>query len=566
MPRKTTFNDPSRQVVQTVEDQHKYDTPTFRRLQVNAQPTNYYVTPAYTDQANTLAAALVEASPTLAIMQQGAFKNFHEEKFVEGQAARLAEGNIDPKDSKELGFFTTNSFQRGYMSLAGFQSGQQAAEELQAAWDTDPERNSMPTQDWIANWMKKNAPASTDGAFLEGFNKQVIPVANNLIGQGVKDKLAGVRAAVNEKVTGIVTNGINQGWNADVANQIKTELQGDGTPDKPGIVGMSNGDWDKTFIDQVSAYINSGGDPEKARQALKWTKEKRPDGTPGIYYKPGMAKVVDDLMDQAYSVTIQKNNLEENMDRIGRSGDQKKHIDTILTTALDKGVASGFSALNKAVKENPELWSPGLRMTVMEKLRRIQTLSKSVDGEGDGNSPAFAKLISQAITGDLTTEQIADMVGRGQIKVGQAGQLMSYTTRANSMDKAQFKTPAYNQGLMTLQALPERPPATVPDVDGTIGRNMALRKAYAIANYNDEVAKNPNADPTTLADNIHKSETKYFNEGRYTNDPYFKMYVPKYPSRQAFIQALESNAVKPGVDVKKESQHWNWLQSQSKGN
>ena len=205
-------------------------------------------------------------------------------------------------------------------------------------------------------------------------------------------------------------------------------------------------------------------------------------------------------------------------------------------------------------------------MATQEKIRHIQLLKKNPGGDGGDNTPAYANLVSRAIKGEIGTEEIADLVQKGSIKVGQAGMLMSYTTRGNSMDRSQFKTPSYMQGLSMLQGLPEKPPATMPDVDGSVGRTLALRKSLAIASYNEALMNDPKADPTAIAENIHKSETKFFNDpnGAISN-PYFKMYVPKYKSREEFMNALQTNTVKPGVDVEAEKKQWNYLYTQGKG-
>lgn len=563
MARKTTFNDPSRQVVQTVEDQHKYDTPTFRRLNVYAQPGNYYVTPAQTD-ANTLAISLMEAAPTLALLNSGINKEYHEAKVAEGQALALQEIGLPEEDKKKFSWFSSPSFKKGYESVSSLIAGLEDSQKLKADFEADPNRNTMTTQEWVGQWMKKNVPQGVSGDFLSGWNQQVFPELKAITLQGAQDKVSDGMALVNQKKTEAFKATIESGWTGEAANKLKLTLQGDGTSENPGLMAMTNGDWDREFIKQVDTYINAGGDPEKARQALKWAKEKRPDGTPGIYYKPGMSKVIDDLEDKAYSVAIQKNNLQEGADRLGRGGDQKKDIDTILTTALDKGASAGIKALNQAVKANPELWSPGLRMATMEKLRRIQTLNKG-DGDGTPTTALEASLVSRAIKGEIGSDEIADLVASQRIKPGVAGTLMSYTTRANNMDKAIFKTPAYSQGLMLLQSLPERPSPLTPDPDGSLARSMAARKALAIASYNEEIANNKDADPNAIAKNIHKSESQFQAEDRAAKDPYFNMYVPKYATREEFMQALGNNNVKPGVDVKKEAQHWNWLNSQGKG-
>lgn len=280
MARKSTQNNPVRQIVQTSEDQHKYDTSTFRRMEVNARPVNTMITPSQSAAAG-LALSFAEANPELGRLMQTAFAAKNEEDYAQGQAARVKESGLNPEESKELGFFSSPAFQRGYMTMAGVEAGQKATEQMLVDWESDPQRNGMTTNEWIANWMKKNASGISDGAYTEGMMKTLTPTINSLVTTGAKEKIDDIRNAKNANVTNILQADFRKGWTPELEKQRKAEMQAS--------YGMSNKEFDDYLLSSVEQYINKGDDPEGAKRVLKSFYNPREDGTPGIAYKESVA-------------------------------------------------------------------------------------------------------------------------------------------------------------------------------------------------------------------------------------------------------------------------------------
>lgn len=552
MGRKATFNDPARQIVQTVEDQHKYDTPTFRRLQINATTTNNYVTPDYKGQAGALSAALAESMPTLALTAALVAGKANEGEKARGEAARLGEAGLDPEQSQALHWYSSSDFQKGYMEAVGVEKGQIAKDKLLADWDADPNRNTVPTNEWTNNWYKENTKGLSGDALIT-FNKEVSPSLMKIANQGATEKINDVTASVYQQRYNILTKDWTDGnWSPDQAKKRQEELK------------LSNTDFDELQIKVLDQFARQGDNPEAARKALSVMRENRPDGTPGIAFKANIVKTgwVEHMSTQIDQWAVAKTNAREAADKGARTEEQRKVQDSIFSTAIDKSPEAAMKQLNQARKENPDLWSPGIWMATQEKLRHIQLLKKT-PGDGNGSTAEDAVLISKAIKGELSTDAIADLVANQKIKPGMAGTLMNYTTRANNMDRTQFKTPAYLRARSLLESLPSAPSMGTPDVDGSIRATMSARRQLAITSLDEEMLNNPGADPNVLAQNIHKGELAFAKDA--SQQPYLNMYVPKYKSREEFMQALQSNTVKPGVDVQKESQQWNWLYSQGKG-
>lgn len=552
MGRKATFNDPVRQVVQTSEDQHKYDTPTFRRLQINATTTNNYVTPNYVSQAGILSTALAESLPTLAVTSALVASKANEGEKARGEAARLGEVGLDPEQSQALHWYSSSDFQKGYMEAVGVEKGQIAKDKLQADWDSDPNRNNVPTNEWTNHWYKENTKGLS-GDSLITFNKEVAPSLMKIANQGATEKINDVTASVYAQRYNILTKDWKDGnWSPEQAKKRQDELK------------LSNTDFDELQVKVLDQFARQGDNPEAARKALAVMHENRPDGTPGIAFKSNIVKTgwVEHMSTQIDQWAVAKTNAREAADKGARTEEQRKLQDSIFSTAIDKSPEAAMKQLNQARKDNPELWSPGVWMATQEKIRHIQLLKKS-QGDGSGTTAQDAVLISKAIKGELGTDDIADLVATQKIKPGMAGTLMSYTTRANSMDRSQFKTPAYLRARSLLESLPSAPSSLTPDPDGSLRATMSARRQLAITSLDEELLNNPGADPNVLAQNIHKGELAFAKDA--SNQPYLNMYVPKYKSREEFMQALQSNTVKPGVDVKKEAQQWNWLYSQGKG-
>lgn len=549
MPRKNTQNNPVRQIVQTSEDQHKYDTSTFRRMEVNARPVNTFITPSQSAAAG-LALSLSEANPEFGRLMQTAFAAKNEEDFYQGQAARLKESGLSPSESKEMSFFSSPAFDRGYMTMSGVQEGQKATAQLMADWESDPTRNDVTTDVWIANWMKKNTSGIDNGAYNEGLMKTLMPALNELTTTGAKEKIAMVRDAKNANITAILQNDFKNGWTPELMKQRKSEFQ--------AAYGMSNKEYDDYMLSSVEQYINKGDDPEGAKRVLNSFYNPREDGTPGIAYKESVAnssKSIEKLMTAADAVAIQKANAQEGADKIARTDAQRSLEAEVLNLAIDKGGNAAFAKLNAARKSDPNLVSPGFWDSLGSRIRHISSVKKGEGGEGGGGT-AFNVAASQAIKGQLDESQIADGIGKNW-NVAQAGQLLSLASRGRSVDKALFQTPEYKRGAGIIGALPTKAPDTVPDTNGTIGTALRTRRELAMVAFDDAVAKGES--PIEVATRIQKTEEIYRSNGA-MNDPSFQIYYSKYKSFADFDAAVQNGSADPKTKAQ-ELAYWKWVAS-----
>ena len=549
MPRKNTQNNPVRQIVQTSEDQHKYDTSTFRRMEVNARPVNTFITPAQSDAAG-LALAFAEANPELGRLMQTAFAAKNEEDFYQGQEARVKESGLDPKESKELGFFSSPAFQRGYMTLAGVEQGQKAREQILVDWENDPQRNNMTTNEWVAAWMKKNTSGISDGAFTEGMMKTLLPTINELTTSGAKEKITQIRDAKNSNITQILQSDFKTGWTPELEKKRKDEFK--------AAYGMTNKEFDDYLMSSVKQYIGKGEDPEGAKRVLNSFYKTREDGTPGIAYKESVAnssESVEKLLIQADAVAINKANAQENADKIARTDAQRSLEAEVLNLAIDKGAGAAFAKLNAARKGDPNLVSPGFWDNLGSRIRHITSVKKGAEGEGSGSS-AFNLAAAKAIRGELDEVDIANGIGNGW-NAAQAGQLLSFASRGRSVDKALFQSPSYKRGMGLIAALPSQAPPTTPDIDGRIGTALRTRKELALVAYDEAVANGDN--PIEAATRIQNTENLYRTNGILA-DPTFQIYYSKYKTFDEFDAAVRNGTVDP-KSRDKELAYWKWATS-----
>lgn len=546
MARKSTQNNPVRQIVQTSEDQHKYDLPTFKRMEVNARPVNTFITPSQSAAAG-LALSFSEANPELGRLMQTAFAAKNEEDFYQGQAARVKESGLNPDESKELGFFSSPAFQRGYMTMAGVEAGQKATEQMMVDWENDPQRNGMTTNEWIANWMKKNASGISDGAYTEGMMKTLTPAINGLVTTGAKEKIADIRDAKNANITTILQSDFKTGWTPELEKKRKAEFQ--------AAYGMTNKEYDDYLLSSVKQYIDKGEDPEGAKRVLKSFYNPREDGTPGIAYKEsvaGSAQSIEKLLTAADAVAIQKANAQEGADKIARTDAQRSLEAEVLNLAIDKGAGAAFGKLNAARKSDPNLVSPGFWDSLGTRIRHISNVKKSGDGEGGGSS-SFNIAAAKAIRGELDEVQIANGIGKDW-NVGQAGQLLSLTSRGRSVDKALFNTPDFKRGEGIIKALPAQAAIPQLDPDGVQGTALRTRREMALIAYTDAVANGEN--PIEAATRIQKTEEIYRKNGM-DNDPTFQLYYSKFKSFSEFDAAVQNGTIDPKIKDR-ELAYWKW--------
>ena len=216
---------------------------------------------------------------------------------------------------------------------------------------------------------------------------------------------------------------------------------------------------------------------------------------------------------------------------------------------------AAFAKLNAARKGDPNLVSPGFWDSLGTRIRHINSVKKSGDGEGSGSSE-FNTAAAKAIRGELDEVEIANGIGKGW-NAAQAGQLLSFASRGRSVDKALFQSPDYKSGLGLINALPTQAPPTTPDIDGSIGTALRTRRELARVAYDDAVAKGDS--PIEAATRIQKTEELFRKNGMLT-DPTFQIYYSKYKSFADFDAAVRNGTVDPKARDQ-ELAYWKWATS-----
>ena len=177
MARSTTFQVQSRQVVGTLEDQHKYDLPTLRRLGVAAEPLNMEVKPAKSD-AMKLAEALAEAKPELNQISAQLSKEHGDNEEDKGVTAGLTSGDLDYDKAVAAVSGEHPRYIAGFMRSKGFVTGERLSDKIKedflSADTSEVDAEGKPTFDvnkWVSNWWKENTKGLSHPQFLAGMNK-----------------------------------------------------------------------------------------------------------------------------------------------------------------------------------------------------------------------------------------------------------------------------------------------------------------------------------------------------------------------------------------------------------
>lgn len=548
MARKATFNAPVRQIVQTSEDQHKYDTPTFRKLQINATTTNNYVTPNYVDQAGALSMALAESMPTLALTAALVAGKTNEGEKARGAAARLEETGVDPETTDKLKWYSSSDFKDGYWEAYGLEKGQVAKEKLTADFDADPNRNAVPTNEWANNWFKQNTQGM-NGRALEAFNREVAPSLLKLSNQGALEKVNDISASVYQQRFNVLTNDWKSGnWNPEIAKKRQEEL------------GMSNTDFDELQVKVLEQFAQAGDNPGAAQLALKVMSENRPDGTPGIAFKSHIVKSgwVEAMGTKIDQVAIAKANAEEQVDRTGRSDSQKQIFSNAEKMAVNGNIGAATKALKQAYN-NGEISFKSF-LSKQQELQQVTHALKLGDGTGGSKmgESNFNNTYADALEGKLSTESITGMLRNQKINKSQADQLLQAEGRAASSENSLYRVPEYKQAASILDGFGSGKGITEEETNNIRMRASIARTELALWAQNNPDKKDQFIDK---AKSIVTTEKKFLSDGSVLSQEQLlqKNYYPKYANPQAAYEAIvvKKSETDPYV-LSNEQRYWSW--------
>lgn len=278
--QRTQIND--RKVVNTLEDQNKYDISSSRRLRVQANPVNMRVE-ADTSGASQLLKALSDVRPALL--------NYATDKLTESYTADIQQGKTMSEEEVK------NEMQQfGYDNTKGLLQGEDFASKMKEAWDNAPkelgEDEYLDFDSWYQDWWKQNAEQYVGGKssaymdkFIPTFQKSLVTLRASHNEQVAKIRTARTEEVATEHAKRIFDEvrseeygGVAQEFNVYNLDVVTQDL-------RTRFPNMESRRIDEILYGAAKQYAEDTGD----YHVLPVFKENHADGTPGL----GSKKVND---------------------------------------------------------------------------------------------------------------------------------------------------------------------------------------------------------------------------------------------------------------------------------
>lgn len=528
MARDTTFNNPVRQVIQTNEDQHKYDLPTFRRMEVNAQARNQFVEPAAND-AMLLANSLAAASPGLTTWLATKNRESDDADVQKGMQARDAAGDITDEQARELAKVSSPGYQKGYMRLHGLNAGKEDAARMQMDWQSDGKRNDQTTDDWIKNWYAKNSKGLDDPDFLSTYNLEVIKEANKLRNIGREEKITEVTQATEGAVIKYFMDKMR-------ANEFTRDSFEQSATDASNIFKISKSKTDDLALAAVNQLLNDNDNPnpEIVKRALRVFKEDKSDGTPGLAFKGKFAQdaTIDRMMLHADQVAISTIQAGDDAARKAREKEREEGMRQVWEEILvNNNPQKGRAIAISLIKNNPKLFDS---KDILSTMSAVNSQQHRV--ETTGMQAKNIEYLGRALEGDLTIQDVADGVKNGKISYGTAPSLISAIKSYRAEDNALFKTPDFQAAERLIKTI--QPPKGI-DIDGTTALKWNERREQDLVSLKRYV-KDGGKDVISFAQQLHKTELSYLQSGN--TDDEITYFIPTYPNKSSMEDAIKNGA------------------------
>lgn len=489
--RGTKFSDVQTPVVSTIEDQHKYDMPTLRRLGVYAEATNQYVSPAATD-AMKLADALKEAKPGLEVAIAGWQKQVDEQDIMQGMKDSRGAGRQTPTDQEAALANRSKKYAEGYLRLQGHLAGVEDRQKMVLEWDGVPNKDQVNFTEWSSKWWQQNTKGLDNPHYLAGYT----PVMGESID---KQKALDTQIKVEEQVTRV---------NASVQETFKSALRDDMARKVPinmewfervrnigPMVGRDKAQTTALFAESIKQMADTAQTPEDVRAVIAATalmKEKALDGTPIFAKHIGEA---DRLVTTAQQRVLAMFETQDKADAFDRKR-AREDFEFDIAKLVASGNADEALAKVKELAADPKARSYFDAQGLLTYHNTIKTLAKKEETEEQ--KLRLAQLLPDAHELKIGYDKVRDAVEKGDISVTGASTLYAAIKSAKqaektlnasyaAMGRAFTRDPVYQASLNTLQSLPL---STPDDPQGMGGTGMMLRyqKAAATEQFVREVA------------------------------------------------------------------------------
>jgi hypothetical protein len=270
-----------RQVIKTIEDQHKYDMPDQRRLFVAADYVNM-PTATPTSGLNKLASALAEVKPQL--------MDYFANKEADANAQDYEQGKLDKMQGLSPEEVQGEYRKKGYEFQTHFLAGEDLGSKLEAdIINKDPEADF---NTWYQQWWQDNAQgAPNNPEFLNIFNRGFSKSLTKARGYDITERTKLERDKQDSVATESMFRAISEirGKKLPITTDDWKALKNDMQP------GYSNQQTDALFFNALERYSLEHADVD----SLNVLYEKRDGGVvPALIDNPKYTQKIRDLRDR----------------------------------------------------------------------------------------------------------------------------------------------------------------------------------------------------------------------------------------------------------------------------
>jgi hypothetical protein len=554
MARESRMQNPVHPVINTMEDQRKYDMPTYRRLGVYAEPVNMYVSPAASDAAK-LAEALSSSGLTQAFDRN--YKEAREAETVQGASKAMKDGLQGAEDAdakaraeKSLGFY------EGYMKLQGSLAYQEDAEQLKRDWNAAP-KDGTSFDAWAKEWWKKKGAGVQDKSYLEGYTPGMAKAIGDLKQEVLKTDTANLAAKLNVDAMDHVASTFKQ---ADTVTPLTWATM---KKDIEFFYGKKDAD---DLLHATAERAAAKGDYELVEKITALYDQKTPDDN-----VPALARFSDKkeaLVLKAHSMYQRMSKAEKDATKVKleQEFDDKFSAGFASVLSGDMKLEDFMAGVNEHFKDHPQIGIKAmaeLQGVIMRAGKREETADQERNfndlliqlHEGKANKNTF---LEAERNGLVTGRQVSQLLREQDGIRARDRQIGTQNNAIRKQERAELKA-TYGQSFVS-----SLPPETMFENSG----EALVRYRQKVANLrldfsrqlDDALDKGGDA-PYALLDTYQKKAVDAYKEATGTLNDQWKNYKPKYSLEEA--KRLSGKAVSEGgrVDpqVKMDADYYIWI-------
>ncbi len=548
MPRTSTFQNPQKQVINTLEDQHKYDLPVFRRMEINAAPVDQMVRPYVSTQASRLGDLLGVSSPLMNKYLEGKSAEEQDQEATKGAKASLEGQTSD---------VTSNAFYKGYMKMQGVLASQADAAQLEKDWLATP-KTGISFDQWSSEWYAAKADGITDPAFLDGYQPQMTKA---------------VLEARHKEATKNTLE-FQQKVDTDAKDFIRTSIGGEATFD------MST--WEKIrqlpaaqvgnksaneLLYQTVKDAAQRGDFEYVEKVVPLFSQRHLDSTPGLkLYEPE----TENLKLEAHRRYSQMTKAEKDATKVKlkQEFDEKFSEGFADVLAGDMKLDDFLAGVDKYFQGHPQMGIDAmaelrgiiLRAGTREETREMKSnFNELLMGihEGKAGKADFLKAEHEGL---ITAKQVSELIREKSAIDSRNRQEAAQGQALKRQERSEIKSVI---GSSIMNSIPTEDALMLEGPEKVAYRNEAQILKLAAYKELDSIIGKSDVDQLAFVEKYQKRGKELYERFTKQGNEKWKTYKPVFQDFDAWNQAFKKNPNDPKVI--EDAKYRQWLQTNQSG-